>query len=77
MVSLSSFFDSSIVERRDEILSKNSEYVELENKILEIEKRLKETLSPEALKIFSEYERLSVEQQTLGECLCLKNNLKI
>lgn len=74
--SLLNAFDSFVVERREEILSVNTEYIELGNKILEVEKELKSILNEKELKLFNEFERLSVEQQTLGEYLCLKNSCK-
>jgi len=70
-------FCEFISARCEEILSSDPEYAHLESRILEVQRELKKTLGEKELMLFMEFERLSVEQQTLGEYLCLKTYFEI
>ncbi len=66
-------FKRFITERCEEILENDSEYQELNYKILEAQKKLKTLLSKKELDLFHEIEKLSIEQQNLGIHLCLSD----
>ena len=66
-------FERFIQDRCEEILENDSEYQELNYKILEAQKKLKTLLSKKELDLFHEIEKLSIEQQNLGIHLCLSD----
>lgn len=70
-------FDTFVAAKCEEILTMNVEYSQLSDKILEVQREIKKILSSSELELFNEFERLSVEQQALGEYLCLKTYFEI
>ena len=59
-----------IYRRHEEILIKDKEYQRVNQVILNLEKRFRQTLSEEQLKIFNEYEKVVMDSSTyIGDLL--------
>jgi hypothetical protein len=61
--------DESIYKRCEEIISSDQESQSINQKIIELEKLLKPSLSPGQLKIYLEIESLGVSQKEHEGCL--------
>ena len=59
--------NADVVMKYEEIIHNNSSYTKINDDILSIDRRLKQTLSPEQYKVFMEYEK---QQANLEYCVC-------